>query len=99
MRSGTRCVAVSGTRSSGLVANRDLGRSLVCVPSSTFEQATLRALAVAVYAATSPFETCLNCQAPGSLGNEEQRVMIAAGKSLGTFTHHHRTVRCGQCGQ
>lgn len=24
--------------------------------------------------------------------------MIAAGESLGPFTHHHHTVRCGQCG-
>lgn len=44
-------------------------------------------------------ETCLTCRTPGALVTGEQRKIIAAGESLGPFTHHHHTVRCGLCGQ
>jgi hypothetical protein len=39
------------------------------------------------------------CRTPGALVTDDQRTTIAAGESLGPFTHHHHTVRCGLCGQ
>ena len=44
------------------------------------------------------YETCLTCRVPGLI-SDDQRALVAASESLGPFTHHHHTVRCGNCGR